>query len=95
MGSPSPKHAPEFKRQAAALYESRGGTYAGIARELGCDAGSVSDRVRKADAAEAALEIFDRIECFYGRARAHSALGWPSPDESESRGEEEDRSKAA
>lgn len=44
---------------------------------------------------EAALEIFDYIECFYNRARIHSAPGWLSPDEFESRGKEEDRSKAA
>ena len=53
MGNPSPKYTPEFKQQAVALYKSRGGTYAEIARELGCDAGSISDWVKKADAAEA------------------------------------------
>ena len=34
MGNPSPKYTPEFKQQAVALYKSRGGTYAEIAREL-------------------------------------------------------------
>ena len=38
------------------LYRERGGTYADLARELGCDAGSISDWVRKADAAQAAPE---------------------------------------
>ena len=34
----------------------RGGTCAEMARELGCDAGSVSDRVERADAAQASPE---------------------------------------
>lgn len=29
---------------------------------------------------EAALEIFERIECFYNGIRIHSALGWLSPE---------------
>lgn len=32
---------------------------------------------------EAALEIFERIECFYSRIKIHSALGWFSPEEFE------------
>ena len=32
---------------------------------------------------EAAIEIFEYRECFYNRARIHSALGWMSPDEFE------------
>ena len=32
---------------------------------------------------QAALEIFDYIECFYNPRRIHSALGWLSPDEFE------------
>ena len=32
---------------------------------------------------EAALEIFEYIECFYNRVRAHSALGYVSPAEYE------------
>lgn len=32
-----------FKQQAVRLYRERGGTYVEIARELGCDAGSISD----------------------------------------------------
>ena len=39
MGRPSPKYTAEFKQRAAGLY-----------RELGCDAGSISDWVRRADA---------------------------------------------
>ena len=42
-----PKRTAEFKKRAAGLYHARGGTYAEIARELGCDAGSVSDWARK------------------------------------------------
>ena len=51
MGHPSPKYSAEFKQQAVRLYRERGGTYAEIARELGVDAGSISDWVKKADAA--------------------------------------------
>ena len=43
MGHPSPKYTAEFKRRAVELY-----------RELGCDAGSISDWVRRADASGAA-----------------------------------------
>ena len=32
---------------------------------------------------QAALEIFDYIECFYNRVRTHSALGYLSPEEFE------------
>ncbi len=56
MGHPSPKYSAEFKQQAVRLYRERGGTYAEIARELGVDAGSISDWVRKADAAQASPE---------------------------------------
>ena len=56
MGHPSPKYTPEFKQMAVELYRERGGTYADLAREFGCDAGSISDWVRKADAAQAAPE---------------------------------------
>ena len=37
-------------------YGERGGTYAEIAREFGVDAGSMSDRVKRADAAQAPPE---------------------------------------
>lgn len=53
MGHPSPKYTPEFKQMAVELYRERGCTYADLARELGCDAGSISDWVRRADAAHA------------------------------------------
>ena len=56
MGHPPPKYSVEFKQQALRLYRERGGTYAEIARELGCDAGSISDRVKRADAAQASPE---------------------------------------
>lgn len=32
---------------------------------------------------QAALEIFDYIECFYNRKRIHSALGYLGPEEFE------------
>ena len=38
------------------LYGERGGTYAETARELGVDAGSISDRVKRADTAQAPPE---------------------------------------
>lgn len=56
MGHPSPKYSAESRQQAARLYRERGGTYAEIAGELGCDAGSISDRVKRADAAQASPE---------------------------------------
>lgn len=54
MGHPSPKYTAEFKQRAVELYRERGCTYAELARELGCDAGSISDWVRGADASGAA-----------------------------------------
>lgn len=42
-----PKDAAEFKKRAVDLHHARGGTYAEIARELGCDADSASDWVKK------------------------------------------------
>ena len=53
MGTPSPKHAAEFERKAVEPYRKPGTTYADAARGPGCDPGSLSDRVRKADAADA------------------------------------------
>lgn len=53
MGHPSPKYSAEFKRQAVRLYRERGGTYAETARELGVDPGSLSEWVKRADAAQA------------------------------------------
>ena len=54
MGTPSPKHTAEFKQKAVELYRKSGTTYAEVARGLGCDAGSLSDSMRKADAARPA-----------------------------------------
>ena len=51
MGHASPKYTAEFKQRAVQLYRERGGTYAEIGRELGVDPGSVSDWVKRADAA--------------------------------------------
>lgn len=51
MGHASPKYAAEFKQGAVQLHRERGGAYAEIGRELGVDPGSVSDWVRRADAA--------------------------------------------
>ena len=54
MGTPSPKYTAEFKQKAVELYKKSGTTYAEVARGLGCDPGSLSDWVKKADAAECA-----------------------------------------
>lgn len=54
MGTPSPKYTAEFKQKAVEPYRKSGATYAEVARGLGCDAGSLSDWVKKADAADAA-----------------------------------------
>ena len=44
---------------------------------------------------QAALEIFDYIECFYNRVRIHSALGNLSPEEFEARHTEDAAPRAA
>lgn len=51
MGNPSPRYTAEFKQKAVELYGKSGSTYAEVGRGSGCDAGSLSDWVRKADAA--------------------------------------------
>lgn len=51
MGNPSPRYTAEFKQKAVELYGKSGTTYAEVARGLGCDAGSLADWVKKADAA--------------------------------------------
>lgn len=51
MGHASPKCTAEFKQRAVQPYRERGGTYAEIGGELGVDPGSVSDWVKRADAA--------------------------------------------
>ncbi|WP_291290126.1 transposase [Enorma sp.] len=53
MGRPSPRYPAGFKRRAVRLYGERGGTCAETAREPGVDPGSLSDWVRRADAAQA------------------------------------------
>lgn len=52
MGAPSPRYTAEFKQKAVELYKKSGTAYAEVARGLGCDAGSLSDWVKKADAAD-------------------------------------------
>ncbi len=51
MGNPSPGYTAEFKQKAVELYGKSGTTYAEVARGLGCDAGSLSDWVKKSAAA--------------------------------------------
>lgn len=52
MGAPSPRYTAEFKQEAVELYGKSGTAYAEVARGLGCDAGSPSDWVKKADASD-------------------------------------------
>lgn len=52
MGNPSPRYTAEFKQKAVELYRKSGTTYAEVARGLGCDAGSLADWAKKADAAD-------------------------------------------
>ena len=51
-----PKHAPEFKRRAVDPCRASGTTYAEVGRKLGVDPGSMADRVRRADSADAPPE---------------------------------------
>lgn len=51
MGNPSPRHTAEFKQKAVELRRKSGTTYVEVARGLGCDAGRLSDWVKKADVA--------------------------------------------
>lgn len=50
MANASPRYTAEFKVRAVELYKAAGpdATYAEIARELGCDAGSLSHWVKTA-----------------------------------------------
>jgi len=52
----STKYTPEFKEQAVALYLKSSTTYAAVARELGCDPGSLSDWIKKATNADRSQE---------------------------------------
>ena len=52
MGNPSPRYTAEFKQKAVELYRKSGTASAEIVRGLGCDAGSLSDWIKKADAAD-------------------------------------------
>ena len=76
MGHPSPKYTAEFKQRAAGLYRERGCTYAELACELGCDAGSISDWVRRADASGAAPDQnpFQMAEELRGPRRENDRL---------------------
>ena len=48
----STKYTPELEEQAVALYLKSSTTYAAVARELGCDPGSLSDWIKKATDAD-------------------------------------------
>ena len=56
MGRPSPEYPAEFRQRAVGPHRERGGACAEIARELGVDAGSISDRVKRAGTAQASPE---------------------------------------
>ena len=51
MGKSSPRYTAEFKQKAVELYKAAGpdATYASVARELGCDSGSLSKWVSLAN----------------------------------------------
>lgn len=51
MGNPSPRYTAEFKQKAVELHKKSGTTYTEVARGLSCDAGSLSNWTKKADAA--------------------------------------------
>lgn len=70
MGAASPRYAAEFKQEAAELYRKSGTTYAEVARGPGRDAGSLSDWVKKADAAMESLMGIVKSECAHARACA-------------------------
>lgn len=52
MGAASSRRTAEFKHKAVELYRKSGTTYAEVACGLECDAGSLSDWAKKADAAD-------------------------------------------
>jgi Transposase and inactivated derivatives len=52
----STKYTPELEEQAVALYLKSSTTYAAVARELGCDPGSLSDWIKKATNADRSQE---------------------------------------
>lgn len=54
MGNASSRYTAEFKQRAVDLYRQSATTYAEVARGLGIHAGSLSDWVKRADAAGAA-----------------------------------------
>ena len=53
MRTPSPKYTAELKQKAVELCRKSGTTYTEVVRWLGCDPGSLSDWVKKVDAADA------------------------------------------
>ena len=76
MGTPSPRRTVELKQKAVELYKKSGTTYAEVARGLGCDAGSLSDWVKKADAADcgAGDNPFQMAEDLRGLKRENERL---------------------
>lgn len=50
MGNPSPRYTAEFKQRAVEPCRKLGATYAEVALGLGCDADSLADWAKKADA---------------------------------------------
>lgn len=78
MGHASPKYTAEFKQRAVQLYRERGGAYAEIGREPGVDPGSVSDWVKRADAAGSDPSVFVNKEIDISLCR-FSTLRWQAP----------------
>lgn len=86
MGAASPRYAAESKQEAAELYRKSGTTYAEVARGPGRDAGSLSDWVKKADAAMESLMGIVESECVHARGgraghlRVHRGSVQPGED---------------
>ena len=56
MGTPSPRYAARFKQKTVELFRKRGQPTQRW-RGLGCDAGSLSNRTEKADAADCGADV--------------------------------------
>ena len=56
MGQASPRYTAEFKKKTVDLYNSKGTTYAAVARDLGIDPGTLSSWVKAACGTEGEAE---------------------------------------
>lgn len=56
MGQASPRYTVEFKKKTVDLYNSKGTSYAAVAKDLGIDPGTLSGWVRAARSTEGEAE---------------------------------------